>query len=168
MRGERHVCIGVFLFVALFAIHSGAQVKKPVTPFDSYRQNTANELSVREVKFDIAAIHAFIAQRQLLQNGFCPPQIEGLATDGKLQIEVMVYSSELPKTVDARRDAMLVAVNLAKAAYSAGFGTKEMPEDFDKWTRVNFFDVDALTKSTGKKPADPVIGAYENGELVLR
>ena len=161
-------CAGMFLVIFFSAFVLQAQYKKPTTPFDSYRQNAASELSLREVKFDVAAIHAFLAQKQLLQNGLCPPQIEGLAEDGKLLIDVMVYSSELPSTVDARKEAMLATVNLAKMAYSAGFGTSEMLRDFDKWTRIHFTDADAFTKGTGNKPVDPMIGIYENGELVLR
>ena len=41
-------------------------------------------------------------------------------------------------------------------------------EGFESWTRVTFFDVDTLLKSTSKKPLDPVIGIYEKGDLVLR
>ena len=168
MTEKRRITFGVFLAIALSAASLWTQVKKPPNPFDSYRKVPASELSLREMKFDIAAIHALLAQRQLLQNGFCPPQIDGFAEDGKLQIEVLVYSTELPKTVDARKEAMLATVNMAKAAYSAAFGTRETLEGFDKWTRVYFTDEDAFTKSTGKKPVDPVIGVYENGELVLR
>ena len=164
MKDNRLLAAGVLLAVCLSVASLWTQTKKSSTPFDSYRQNPASELSVRETKFDVAALYGTMQP----ENGLTAPQIEGFTEDGKLLIQVQVYSSQMPQTVDARKEAMLTAVGNAKLGYSAAFGSAEVIRSFDKWTRLTFFDVDTLLKSTTKKPLDPVIGVYENGGLVLR
>jgi hypothetical protein len=99
------------------------------------------------------------------------PFIEGEAPSGKLIVQVRVYSSDLPQTVDARKDAMWQAVNVSRASFSYAFGTIEERKLFDKWVVIQFFDEEKLlkgSKNKDKDPVDPYIGTYESGELVLR
>lgn len=99
--------------------------------------------------------------------GLGAPYIEGQNADGKLIIEVVVYTSDLPQTVDGRKEAMLQAVGVARAAWSFAFGAQS-DQLFDKWTFIHFFDMEKLLNHKGKDPVNPDIGYYENGELVLR
>jgi hypothetical protein len=151
----------VVLALTLSAISVAMQTKKAVSPFDKYRQTTANDLTIRWLKLDVAALQKRVSP----ENGIVVPVVQGISEDGKLVIQVDVYSSELPKTVDGRKEAMLSAVGVALAAFSYSFEPGLEP-DFNKNARVVFFDIDKLLK--GKKPVDPIIGIYENGELVLR
>jgi len=164
MKQNKSMVACVILAVTLSAVSVALQIKKAVSPFDKYRQSTANELALRIAMFDVAALQ----QRVPYENGILVPKVEGFSEDGKLVIEVDVSSDQLPKTVEARKEAMLEALGVARAGFSGGFGVLAENTDFNKWTRVEFFDVDTVMKSTLKKPLDPVIGIYENGELVLR
>jgi hypothetical protein len=169
MKKERLTIMGSILALALSAV-CVAQVNKEVSPFERYRQSTVNELEFRKIKFDVASIRLSL-QPTPLPNGLGAPFVEGEAANGKLIVQVNVYSSDLPQTVDARKDAMWQAVNVSHAAFSYAFGTLEERKFFDKWIVVQFFDEEKLSKaskSKDTKPVDPYIGIYENGELVLR
>jgi len=148
-----------------------AQTAREASPFDKYRQPAVSELDFRKVKFDVACIRAAIQQRSLLASGFSAPQVEGETVDGKLLIQVQVYSSELPQTVEKRKETMMEAVDLARVGFAAAFGTSAASPSFEKWTRIVFEDLDAFVKAQKAKttqPVDPIIGIYENKELVLR
>jgi hypothetical protein len=156
--------------MAALAAVSAAQVKKSASPFEKYRQSSVNEFEFRKTKFDVASVRLSL-QPTPLPNGLGAPFIEGETVGGKLVIEVEVYSSDLPQTVDGRKDAMMQAVGVARAASSYAFGTAEAEQFFDKWTVVQFSDSEKFLKAMkarDTKPVDPYIGIYENGELVLR
>jgi hypothetical protein len=154
---------GVMLAVTLSAAFAASQAKKEPSPFEKYLQSSVNELAVRKIAFNVAALQ----ERVPYQNGILVPFVEGLARDGKLIITVHVSSNQLPRTVDARKNAMLDAVGIAMAAYQSSFGREAAVWEFDKNTRVAFFDVDTLVRSTPAKPPDPVIAIYENKELTF-
>jgi hypothetical protein len=165
---KQSVMVLALVFALAPSAVSVAQSPKESSPFDRYRQATVNELEFRKLRFDVACLNKVLQERSLLSSGFSAPQVEGETPDGKLLIQVDVWSSELPATVDARKQGMMGAVELARAGFSYAFGTPTMLTSFDKWTRIQFFDVDALLKSKTKKPVDPYIGVYEDGQLVLR
>ncbi len=154
----------------LFVAVSFGQVKQQTSPFDRYRQSTANELEFRKAKFDIAALRISLIPGSFLYH-FTAPYVDGETAKGKLVIQVEVSSTELPSTVNGRKEAMMEAVNVARAGFSYAFGTAQSIQDFDHWTVIQFFDtakvVDAaMTKDA--KAVDPYIGVYENGQLILR
>lgn len=161
-----YILTGILGIVGL-AVVLPAQVKKQSSPFEQYRQSTVNELVFRETQFDVASIRASI-QPTPLPKGLGAPFIQGENAEGKLVIQVQVYSSDLPQTVDGRKDAMMQAVGTARAALSFAFGTMQSEQFFDKWTLIHFFDMEKLLNHKSKDPVDPDIGYYENGELVLR
>jgi hypothetical protein len=104
--------------------------------------------------------------------GLGVPHIVGETAQGKLLIEVEVYGSDLPPTVEARKDTMMEVVGRAMGGFSLALYApdSEMLTDefFNKWCVVQFSDTEKLLKHKDKKPVDPYIGVYENGELVLR
>ncbi len=161
--------MGLILALALSAV-CVARVNKEVSPFERYRRSSVNEFEFRKAKFDVASIRLSL-QLTPLPNGLGVPFIESEAANGKLMIQVDVNSSELPQTVDARKDAMWQAVNVSRAAFSYAFGTMEEEKFFEKWIVIQFFDDEKLLKASKNKEkntVDPYIGIYENGELVLR
>jgi hypothetical protein len=166
MNQPRWYVLAAALFLVLSAIAEG-QVKKQGSPFEKYRQSSVNELELRKAKFDVAAIRLSM-QPSPLPNGVGAPFIYGETAEGKLVIEVAVYSSDLPQTVDGRKDAMMQAVGVARAASTYAFGTVESEQFFDTWVVIQFSDTERFLKHKGKIPVDPYIGFYENGELVLR
>ena len=161
----------VALLFSLMAAISVAQVKKQVSPFDKYRQSAVNELEFRKLQFQVEAMRMSL-QPTPSPRGLGVPHIVGETGGGKLLIEVQVYSSDLPQSVDGRKDAMMEAVNRSMAGFSFAFYSPEsgslFDESFRKWTVVQFSDSDKLLKGNGGKPVDPYIGIYENGQLVLR
>ena len=155
------------VLLTLIAVTSLAQVKKEASPFEKYRQSSVNELEFRKTKFDVSSLR-FSLQPTQLPKGVGAPYVEGETVEGKLVIEVHVWSSDLPQTVDGRKDAMMQAVAVAEGAFSFAFGTVAQIQSFDQWTVIQFWDDEKVTKHKGTKPVDPYIGFYENGELVLR
>ncbi|SRR6266403_156515 len=169
MKREKLI-IPVFILVLVLSAVCVAQVKREASPFEKYRQSTVNELEFRKLKFDAASIRASI-QPTPLPNGLGAPFIEGETVEGKLLIEVEVHSSELPQTVDGRKDAMMEAVTAARKGFGYAFGGAAAIQYFDKWTVIQFSDDDKFLKAIrtkDTKPVDPYIGYYENGELVFR
>jgi len=147
---------------ATFSAASAAQGKKEVSPFEKYLHSGANELAVRKIRFDMSALRQSIP----FQKGIGFPTIEGISDDGKLIIQVEVLSSQLPRTIDARKEALNEAVGVAMSGYVDAFGPVPV-SDFDKTTRIAFFDDETLLKSTVAAPLDPVIATYENKELTF-
>src|SRR5713226_3989049 len=96
------------LLLVLSAI-SVAQVKKQVSPFDKYRQSTVSELEFRKLQFQVESMRLSL-QPTPVPGGLGVPHIVGETASGKLLIEVEVYASDLPQTVEARKDAMMEAV----------------------------------------------------------
>jgi hypothetical protein len=167
MKKDRLAVVGLTLALALSVV-CVAQVHKEVSPFERYRQTTVNELEFRKTKFDVASTRLSL-QPTPLSKGLGVPFVEGEAPNGKLIIQVHVYASDLPQTVEGRKDAMWQAVNVSHAAFSYAFGTIGEGKFFDKWIVIQFFDEEKLLKgSKDKDPVDPYIGIFENGELVLR
>jgi len=146
-------------------------MKKQGSPFDKYRQSTVNELEFRKLQFQVESMRLSL-QPTPVPSGLGVPHIVGETTSGKLLIEVEVYASDLPQTVEARKDAMMEAVGRSMAGFSFAFYTPDsgmlLDELFNKWCVVQFSDNEKFVKAKGKKPVDPYIGIYENGELVLR
>jgi hypothetical protein len=166
MKQSRWYLLASVLTLVLAVIAVG-QVKKQDSPFEKYRQSSVNELEFRKAKFDVASVRLSI-QPTPLPNGLGAPFIQGETAEGKLIIEVTVYSGDLPQTVDGRKDAMMEAVGVSRAAFGYAFTTPDMIKFFDKWTVIQFSDTEKFLKHKGKEPVDPYIGFYENGELVLR
>jgi hypothetical protein len=88
-------------------------------------------------------------------------------------IEVEVRGSELLQTLDARKYAMMEAVGISLTAFSFAFDTPDagmlVDDFFNKWCVIGFSDTEKfLAKKKDKKPTDPYIAFYENGELLLR
>jgi hypothetical protein len=162
MQRNRVTAVGVIVSIALSAVSLALQIRKEPFPFDRYRQSSASELALRKAMFNIAAVRLRVPD----ENGIAVPFIEGDTPDGKILIHVDVRSSQLPTSADQRKDALLEVVGQARAAFSWGFNTPESITGFDKWARIQFFDVDILLKSTAKKPLDPTIAIYDNGQLV--
>ncbi len=166
--GRTALVLLVFLLVSVISV---AQVKKQSSPFDKYRQSTVNELEFRKLQFQVEAMRLSL-QPTPLPRGLGVPHIVGETPNGKLLIEVDVYASDLPQTVDTRKDAMMEAVGTSMAGFSFAFYAPEsgmLPDEFfKKWTVVQFSDWEKLSQRKGKKVVDPNIGIYENGELVLR
>jgi hypothetical protein len=100
--------------LTLVAVTCLAQVKKGQSPFEKYRQSTVNELELRKTKFDVAAIRASLQPTQL-PVGVGAPYIYGETAEGKLVIQVDVWSSDLPQTVDGRKDVLMQAVAVSMA-----------------------------------------------------
>jgi hypothetical protein len=147
------------------------QGTKRGSPFDKYRQSTVNELEFRKLQFQVEAVRLSL-QPAPMPVGIGVPHIVGERSDGKLLVEVEVYASDLPQSIEARRDAMMEATNRAGAASSFAFYKTDsgaLPDEFfRRWFVVRFFDTEKFTKTKDKMPIDPYIGTYENGELVLR
>src|ERR1700687_280843 len=101
--------VSVMLLVLLLSAISVAQVKKQSSPFDKYRQSTVNELEFRKLQFQVESMRLSL-QPTPVPRGLGVPHIVGETTGGKLLIEVEVYASDLPQTVEARKDAMMEAV----------------------------------------------------------
>lgn len=158
------------LFLVLGTI-SVAQVKKQGSPFDKYRSSSVNELEFRKLQFQVESMRLSI-QPTPVPSGLGVPHVIGETTNGKLVIEVEVYGSDLPQTVEARKDAMMEAVGRSMAGFSFAFYTPDsgmlQDELFNKWCVVQFSDTEKFLKAKSKKPVDPLIGIYDNGELVLR
>jgi len=126
-----------------------AQVKKETSPFAKYRQSSVNELEFRKTKFDVAAIRASL-QPTPLPNGVGAPHVEGETADGKLRIQVDVWSSDLPQTVDARKVAMMQAVGVAHVAFSFAFDPVVADiQSFNKWSIVQFWDNEKIANYKG-------------------
>ncbi len=160
MQQNKWLVAGVILAVVFSALSVAMQVKKAASPFERYIHNPANELAVREIAFDVRGLRLRIPY----ENGWLPPHVEGIAEDGRLIIQIDVTAKDLPQTVDERRAAMLNAVGICKDFYRDIFGNDI---EFDKNTRVIFYDVDTILKSTIKKPLDPAIAIYEDKELTF-
>lgn len=161
----------VLALVALIAVTCLAQVKKDASPFEKYRQSSVNELEFRKLQFQVEAMRLSL-QPAPMPAGLGVPHITGQTADGKLLIEVDVRGSDLPQTVDARKDALMEAVGRSMAGFSFAFYTPDsgMQTDvlFNRWCVVQFSDNEKFVKPKSNKPVDPYIGIYENGELVLR
>jgi hypothetical protein len=170
MRQSRWYFLTPALFLVLAAI-SVAQVKKQSNPFEKYRNSSVNELELRKLQFQVESMRLSL-QPTPMPNGLGVPHVIGETTDGKLMIQVDVYSSDLPQTVDARKDVMMEAVGRAMGGFSFAFYAPDSgmlsDEFFRKWCVVQFSDNEKFLKPNSKKPLDPYIGIYENGELVLR
>jgi hypothetical protein len=155
-----------FLIVATIAV---AQVKKQNSPFDKYRSSTVNELEFRKLQFQVEAMRLSL-QPTPVPSGLGVPHIVGETVEGKLLIEVEVYGSDLPQTVAGRKDAMMESVGRSMAGLSFAFPTSDTgmlaDELFNKWCVVQFSDTEKFLNAKSKKPVDPYIGIYENGELV--
>jgi hypothetical protein len=155
------------VLLAMIAVTALAQVKKEQSPFDKYRQSTVSEFEFRKTKFEVAAIRASL-QPTPLPNGVGAPHIEGETAEGKLVIQVDVWASDLPQTIDGRKDVLMQAVGVSLAAWSYAFDAVDADKSMKKWAVIQFWDDERLAKHHGTKPVDPYIGIYENGELVLR
>jgi hypothetical protein len=171
MKQPRWYFLASALFL-VFAVISFAQVKKQSSPFEKYRSSSVNELEFRKLRFQVESMRLSL-QPTPVPSGLGVPYIVGETTEGKLLIEVEVYGSDLPQTVEGRKDAMMESVGRAMGGFSFAFYTTDsgmlMDEFFNKWCVVQFSDTEKFfAKHKEKKPVDPYIGIYENGELVLR
>jgi hypothetical protein len=163
--------ISVLLVVFHLSAITLAQVKNQGSPFDKYRQSTVNGLDFCKLQFQVGSMRLSL-QPTPLPNGFGIPHIVGETSSGKLLIEVDVYGSDLPQTIEARKDAMMEAVSRSMAGFSFAIQRPESglltDANFNKWCVIQFSDTEKILKAKGNKPFDPSIGIYENGELVLR
>jgi hypothetical protein len=107
------------LFLVLSTISVG-QVRKQSSPFDKYRQSTVNELALRKVQFQVESMRLSL-QPTPMPNGLGVPHIIGETAQGKMVIEVEAYGSDLPPTVEGRKDAMMEAVGRAMGGFSFAF-----------------------------------------------
>jgi hypothetical protein len=161
----------VLVSVSVLATIAVAQVNTQPSPFDRYRQSTVNELEFRKLQFQVESMRLSL-QPTPVPAALGVPRIVGETPKGKLLIEVEVYGSDLPQTVEERKNAMMESVGRSMAGFSFAFYTPNagmlQDELFKKWCVVQFSDTEKFLKAKGKKPVDPYIGIYENGELVLR
>lgn len=97
------------------------------------------------------------------KSGLTPPVVKTEPEDGKLVVEVDVWPRKLPNAADEKERIFLEAVSVVREALSFASSPASWP-DLDKWTRIEFFDLDAAMKS---RAAKPVIAIYENGKLML-
>jgi hypothetical protein len=163
--------VSVVFLAFIFSTISLAQMKKQGSPFDKYRQSTVNELEFRKLQFQVESMRLSL-QPTPLPSCLGVPHIVGETTSGKLLIEVEAYGSDLPQTVEGRKGAMMESVGRSIGGFSYAFYTTDsgmlQDELFNKWCVIQFSDTEKVLRAKGKKPVDPYIGIYENGELVLR
>jgi len=100
---------------------------------------------------------------ELLESGLSAPVVRTEPKDGKLVVEVDVWPRQLPKATDEKKTLFLKAANVAREALSFASAPSSWAE-LEKWTRIEFLDVDAAMKS---RPAKAVVAIYENGQLAL-
>lgn len=109
------------------------------------------------------SVSKLIQSSELAEPGLCAPVVRTEPKDGKLVMEVDVWPSLLPNAADEKKRLFREAVNVAREALRLASAPSSWP-DLDKWTRIEFFDLDAAVKSIAAKR---LIAIYENGELVL-
>ena len=162
------LAVSVLLTMMFLSAIAWAQVKKETSPFEKYRQSAVNQLAFRKLQFQVEALRQSL-QPTPLPAGVGVPHIVGERADGKLVIEVEVHGSDLPQTLDARKSAMMEAVGTSLAAFSFACDTPDFDDVFHKWCVIGFSDTEKyFAKKKDKKPTDPYIAFYENGELLLR
>jgi hypothetical protein len=121
MKNKKRTFVGLILALVV-SVACVAQVNRETSPYERYQKSTVNEFEFRKTKFDVAAMR--LSFRPALPSGLGIPFVEGETAAGKLVIQVEVYSSALPQTVDARKDAMMEAVGTARAAFSCIHGSR--------------------------------------------
>src|SRR5208283_949560 len=142
MKQPKWYCLASVLFL-MFTVISFAQVKKQSSPFEKYRNSSVNELELRKLQFQVESMRLSL-QPTPMPIGLGIPHIIGETAEGKLVIQVDAYGSDLPQTVDARKVAMMEAVDRAMGGFSFAFYAPDSgmlsDEFFRKWCVVQFSD----------------------------
>jgi hypothetical protein len=157
MRHNYWVLAGLTLAIGLSGISLGLQVKQRTSKFEKYRTTSPSDLQFRFLEADVASLRERMPAASM--GSFCS-WIHVRPEEAVMR--AIVLSADLPKSIDERRYAFMVAATSALSGFNAAF--RDDPDlKSDRDVVVEFLDVTPVVKD--KKPE--VIATFENGEVTF-